>query len=102
MLGRRAVASVESYAKSAQPFLISLHFNAPHWPWEGPADQAEAERILKSNLRHCDAGSQRTYAAMCRAMDAEAGRVLKVLAEWKLLEDTIVSFTSDNGGGRFS
>jgi arylsulfatase A-like enzyme len=32
LLGSRAVDVVNGYAKSAQPFLISLHFNAPHWP----------------------------------------------------------------------
>ena len=32
LLGSRTVDLVEAYAKSRQPFLISLHFNAPHWP----------------------------------------------------------------------
>src|SRR5580704_9751362 len=44
-LGARAVDAVNSYAKSGQPFLISLHFNAPHWPWEGPGDEAESKRL---------------------------------------------------------
>jgi len=34
LLGNRAVEVVETYAKSEQSFFISLHFNAPHWPWE--------------------------------------------------------------------
>src|SRR6266436_6466944 len=34
LLGSRAVDVVNGYAKSGQPFLLSLHFNAPHWPWE--------------------------------------------------------------------
>ena len=25
-----------------KPFFLSLHFNAPHWPWEGPQDQGKA------------------------------------------------------------
>jgi arylsulfatase A-like enzyme len=32
LLGSRAVDVVDAYAKSGRPFLISLHFNAPHWP----------------------------------------------------------------------
>ena len=38
LLGDRAVDVVNRYAKSGQPFLVSLHFNAPHWPWEAPGD----------------------------------------------------------------
>src|SRR5947207_15451679 len=45
LLGDRAVQSVESYAKSKEPFLLSLHFTAPHWPWEGSDDEAESKRI---------------------------------------------------------
>jgi len=36
LFGDHAVNVVNGYAKSKQPFLLSLHFNAPHWPWEGP------------------------------------------------------------------
>ena len=45
LLGDRAVQTVEAYAKSKEPFLLSLHFTAPHWPWEGPDDEAELKRI---------------------------------------------------------
>jgi len=37
LLGSRAVDVVNGYAKSGQPFLLSLHFNAPHWPWRARA-----------------------------------------------------------------
>jgi len=52
LLGDRAVQTVEGYAKSRQPFLLSLHFTAPHWPWEGPDDRAESKRIA-GRLRRC-------------------------------------------------
>src|SRR5436190_15646405 len=45
LLGDRAVQTVEGYTRSRQPFLMSLHFTAPHWPWEGPDDETEAKRI---------------------------------------------------------
>ena len=45
LLGSRAVDVVNGYAKSGRPFLISLHFNAPHWPWEAPGDEAESKRL---------------------------------------------------------
>jgi arylsulfatase A-like enzyme len=102
LLGDRAVRTIEAFAKQATPFLLSLHFNAPHWPWEAPGDRAEAERLRGSNLRHYDGGTQQTYYRMIQAMDLQIGRVLQVLDSSGLADDTIVVFTSDNGGERFS
>ena len=45
LLGDHAVSSINNYVKEGRPFLLSLHFNAPHWPWEGPDDEAESRRI---------------------------------------------------------
>jgi arylsulfatase A-like enzyme len=102
LLGDRAVATIEGYAKRDMPFLLSLHFNAPHWPWEAPGDLDESERLLGSRLRHFDGGTQRTYARMVQAMDHQIGRVLQALDVNGLADNTIVVFTSDNGGERFS
>jgi arylsulfatase A-like enzyme len=101
LLGERAVQTVERYARSKEPFLLSLHFTAPHWPWEGPDDEAESKRI-NGNIRHYDGGTQKTYAAMVQSLDANIGRVLQALDVNGLARDTIVIFTSDNGGERFS
>src|ERR1700730_11261461 len=101
-LGARAVDAVNSYAKSGQPFLISLHFNAPHWPGEGPGDEAESTRRPGTALRDFDGGTQKTYQRMIEAMDAQIGRVLEALDANGLTENTIVIFTSDNGGERFA
>ena len=102
LLGDRAVGAIEGYAKQQRPFLLSLHFNAPHWPWEAPGDQAESERLRGGRLRHFDGGTQRTYARMVQAMDLQIGRVLQALDAHGLTDNTIVIFTSDNGGERFS
>jgi arylsulfatase A-like enzyme len=47
-------------------------------------------------------GSPKIYAAMMKSMDAGIGRVLKALERAKLERDTLVIFTSDNGGERYS
>ena len=47
----RAIEVINAYAKSRQPFLISLHFNAPHWPWEGPRDEAESKRLAQPGTK---------------------------------------------------
>lgn len=100
LLGDRAVDTVAGYARSRQPFLLSLHFTAPHWPWEGPDDEAESRRIR--NIMHRDGGTQKTYGKMVQSLDANIGRVLQALDIHALSANTIVVFTSDNGGERFS
>ena len=102
LLGDRAVGAIGDYAKRGQPFLLSLHFNAPHWPWEAPGDEAVSDRLAGSRLRHFDGGTLRTYARMVQAMDLQIGRVLQALDVHGLAGNTIVVFTSDNGGERFS
>ena len=86
-----------SFVKRAgdKPFLLSLHYTAPHWPWETRADQEESRSIAK--LSHVDGGSLETYLEMIRVMDEGIGRLLADLGE-----NTLVVFTSDNGGERWS
>jgi arylsulfatase A-like enzyme len=86
-----------SFVKRARdkPFLLSLHYTAPHWPWETRADKEESNRIAK--LSHVDGGSVGTYLEMVRVMDEGIGRLLAHLSE-----NTLVVFTSDNGGERWS
>jgi arylsulfatase A-like enzyme len=104
LLGDRAVSTVESFARARSPFLISLHFNAPHWPWEGPDDVAQSRRVTApgSSITDFDGGSLKTYGSMVLAMDAAIGRVLTALERAGVAQNTIVIFTSDNGGERFS
>jgi arylsulfatase A-like enzyme len=102
LLGERAVDTIDHFAKHDQQFFLSLHFNAPHWPWEAPGDRAESDRLRGSNLRHFDGGTQHIYHRMIEAMDLQIGRVLQALDANDLTDNTVVIFTSDNGGERFS
>jgi len=107
LLGDRAVEVVNKYAKSGQPFLLSLHFNAPHWPWEASGDEVESERLRQAggslaDLADFDGGSQKTYQRMIEGMDKQIGRVLQALNANGLSENTIIIFSSDNGGERFA
>jgi arylsulfatase A-like enzyme len=67
---------------------------------EGPDDEAESKRI--KSLIHRDGGTQKTYMAMVQSLDSNIGRVLQALDIHGLTANTIVIFTSDNGGERFS
>ncbi|MGH8179234.1 MAG: sulfatase family protein [Steroidobacter sp.] len=86
--------------KRTEPFFLSLHFTAPHWPWEGPNDGETANRL--KDIRHYDGGSLQIYAQMVLALDDAVGRVLATLEAQGLSDNTLVVFTSDNGGERFS
>jgi len=86
------------------PFLLSVHYNAPHWPWVTREDAAESRRIApdKRGIYHFDGGSVPTYLTMIRQMDEGIGRIFAALKKFKLDRNTLVVFTSDNGGERFS
>jgi len=98
LITEKAVSFVK--AKRRSPFFLSVHFNAPHWPWETRGDAAEAKRIEK--LYHFDGGSVPTYLKMIHHMDEGIGRILAELKKQKIDRNTLVVFTSDNGGERFS
>ena len=89
--------AVEVVRRAQAPFLLSLHYSAPHWPWETRADEAEARRITK--IAHTDGGSVATYQEMIHHMDEGIGKVLAALPD---PQNTLVVFTSDNGGERYS
>jgi len=95
----RAVEYV-SRARS-KPFYLSLHYTAPHAPWEGPGDGATDHTDHGPGPMY-NGGSLGTYAEMMRSMDQGIGRVLAALRRARLERDTLVIFTSDNGGERFS
>jgi arylsulfatase A-like enzyme len=94
----RAIEVVKS--TDPKPFFLSLHFNAPHWPWEGPEDQAKAAGIRE--MAHYEGGSQRAFRSMMESLDAAIGRVLAALDQSGRAQNTLIVFTSDNGGERYS
>ena len=85
----------------SKPFFLSLQYTAPHSPWEGPEDQALGHSGHGRGPM-IEGGSPKIYGAMMKSMDAGIGRVLKALERAKIDRDTLVIFTSDNGGERYS
>lgn len=98
LLGAETVKTIEQ--SGSTPFFISLHFNAPHWPWEGREDAALAQSVPASF--HYNGGNLDAYRRMMAAMDENIGKVLDALERSGKADNTIVVFTSDNGGERFS
>jgi arylsulfatase A-like enzyme len=100
LIGRHAADEITRMAAAPAPFLLSLHFTAPHWPWEGPGDQA-IPATLKETMHH-DGGTIATYRKMLESLDANVAKVLTALQKSGKARDTLVLFTSDNGGERFA
>ncbi|HYE41098.1 MAG TPA: sulfatase-like hydrolase/transferase [Ramlibacter sp.] len=101
LLSRRAVDYIDRMAAQDAPFLLSLHYTAPHWPWETRDDAATAGEV-KDNLFHLHGGNIHTYRRMIHHMDEGIGWVMDALRRHGIERDTLVVFTSDNGGERFS
>ena len=79
--------------KDGNPFFLCLWNYTVHWPMEAP------EELLKKYEDRKGAGLNDTrYGAMIEAMDRSMGRILQFLDDSGLSENTLVVFTSDNGG----
>ena len=98
-LSRRACEWVKR--EGDQPFFLSLHYTAPHWPWE-TRDDAHLVDDVKANLFHLHGGNIHTYRRMIHHMDEGIGWLVEALRETGQLDNTLIVFTSDNGGERFS
>lgn len=101
LLSQRAAGYVRERGKDGAPFVLSLHYTAPHWPWQTRED-TPPPGAPPAPLAQLDGGNIRVYQRMIRQMDEGIGWVLDALDEAGLRENTLVVFTSDNGGERFS
>ena len=77
-----------------KPFLLYLAYNAPHDPLQPPADWLEKVQQREPDMKM----PRQKLVGLIEHMDAGIGRVLDTLDELKLAENTLVIFTSDNGG----
>ncbi|BDD09736.1 sulfatase [Fulvitalea axinellae] len=78
-----------------KPFFLHFAFYAVHTPLQGKKDLVEKyKRVAKPEMpqRHP------IYAAMVEAMDQNVGRLVEYLKQNGLYENTLIVFTSDNGG----
>ena len=76
-------------------FFLYLSHAAPHFPHQGPNDAA---KDIRPKSKTWQPGDRRTYVAMVEHMDKGIGRVLDRLDDLGLNDNTLVVFTSDNGG----
>lgn len=83
--------------KHNKPFFLTVTFNAPHWPWQGPTDKP-----YDDSADYRKGGSPSIYAAMMKSLDEAVGNIMKTLDSEQLSNQTMVIFTNDNGGEKYS
>ena len=88
----QAVKVIE--ANKDRPFFLYLAHWAPHTPLQASKEDYEA-------LSHIELHRERVYAAMIRSLDRGVGRVMQALKTNGIDENTLVMFTSDNGGAGY-
>ena len=77
---------------SSSPMFLYLAFQAVHWPLQVPQQYVQQyEGMIKDK-------SRRIYAGMVSAMDEAIGNVTKTLKEKGIWNDTVLIFSTDNGG----
>ncbi|MFT5695871.1 MAG: arylsulfatase A-like enzyme, partial [Myxococcota bacterium] len=81
-------------ANKERPFFLYLAHWAPHTPLQATKEDYDA-------LSHIPLHRERVYAAMIRALDRGVGQVMDALKANGLDENTLVMFTSDNGGAGY-
>jgi arylsulfatase A-like enzyme len=91
---RWSIDYLQSRRTERQPFFLYLAYNAPHFPIQPPP-----EWLGRYRSRHPDVPLKRAKnCALIEHLDAAIGRVIGALAESDLASNTLVFFTSDNGG----
>ncbi len=91
-----AVQYIREHADSGResPFFLYLPYNAPHTPIQPPQDWLERIRAREPQA----SPTRAKLIALIEHMDHGVGEVLKALKETRLDRETLVVFTSDNGG----
>ncbi|GBL05322.1 sulfatase [Glaciecola sp. KUL10] len=98
-LTRRLTNEVIDWIRSSkdQPFFAYVPYYSVHTPFQ--ADEDLVQKYVEKGVTN---KKEATYAAMVEHMDKNVGRILEMLETEGLRKDTLVIFTSDNGGYKMS
>ncbi len=91
LIGNEAVDIIESH-DTANPLLLYVASLAPHAPYQAPEEDIAAYKDLAGDIH------RQTYAAMITDLDKLVGRIVDALKQKKMLDNTLIIFSSDNGG----
>ncbi len=89
-----AIEYVDRQRNQSQPFFLYLAYNAPHFPIQPPPSHVTRVFERESTIDSARAKN----VAFIEHLDENIGRLTDELENWDLLENTLIIFTSDNGG----
>ena len=93
----RAISFVERHR--AEPFFLDVAYNATHWPFQPPGlTEMPVQPPGVAIVAWAEKGTRADYVKMLESADAGIGRILSTLDRLGLRDNTLVIFTSDNGG----
>jgi arylsulfatase A-like enzyme len=92
LFGAEAVRIIEAHDTS-KPLFLYLAFTAPHTPYQAPQEHIDSYSGIADP-------SRRAYAGQVTAMDEEIGKVVAALDAKGMRDNTLIVFSSDNGGTR--
>lgn len=95
-LSARAVNYLKSRKDQSKPFILYYSPFAVHTPFQAP--KADEKHFTDKKQRGHLGRDNATYAAMLKHLDDSIGAIRKTLEETGLSKNTVVIFTSDNGG----
>lgn len=91
--GDYSAEMIREFAKKGQPFFLNVWWVVPHKPYE-PAPEPHWSAAAAEGI----SDDQHRFRSMVRHMDAKIGEIVATLRELGILDDTLIVFTSDNGG----
>lgn len=89
-----AIEYIKDKKQSKEPFFLYLAFNAPHFPIQPPPEWLE--KVKKRNPALSELRAKNI--AMVEHMDYAIGRIITALASTGMAENTMIVYSSDNGG----
>ncbi|MCB1227922.1 MAG: sulfatase-like hydrolase/transferase [Verrucomicrobiales bacterium] len=98
LINERAAAFVKKHAGGDKPFFLYVPHLAVHAPFQ-PPDAPDTPMVTKENMLH---GSRAIYKAMLERVDRGVGMILDELDRAGVADNTLVVFSSDNGGERWA
>lgn len=93
IIGDEAVRLVEEFHKQGRPFFLNIWHLVPHTPYE-PTPEPHWSRYRDPGISE----DQHCFRAMVAHMDAKVGQLVAKLIQLGIREQTLIVFTSDNGG----
>jgi arylsulfatase A-like enzyme len=90
-IGDEAVKIIDDH-NTSKPLFLYVASLAPHAPYQAPKEDVDAYKDLPGDIH------RQTYAAMITDLDKLVGRIIGALKQKDMLDNTLIVFSSDNGG----